>query len=262
MKKAAGAVPILFALAAAVAVGRGGSSRESLAPLSRAAAEHGKALDRGAALVFPLSADEERAIGDRLDERMRGAAPPPGSPAASRDALWRELGPQAAASPMAGRFRGRWVFRTVPHGSPNAFAVPGGYVYATDSLVEKLAGDPDALLFVLGHEIGHIELGHTADAWRLRGGKDPLRALAGAFASVARVFAELHFSPSQELEADAFAVRLMRSIGKDPAAGLRTFDALGLKAGDAGGRLSDYFSTHPGSFERRAALEREAGRTR
>ncbi|UPT74199.1 MAG: M48 family metallopeptidase [Elusimicrobiota bacterium] len=262
MRKAAGAVPVVFALAAAFFVGRGGSSRESLIPLSRAVAEHGKALDRGAALAFPLSADEERAIGERLDASMRDSAPPaPGTPRASREALWRELGPEAEGSALVRRFRGRYVFRSTSHGGLNAFAVPGGFVYATDALLEKLAKDPDALLFVLAHEIAHIELGHTADAYRLRGAKDPLRAVVGAFASVARVFASLHFSPSQELEADAYAVRLLRSIGRDPAAGLRTFDALGLKEGSRE-RLSDYFSTHPGAWERRAALERESGRTR
>lgn len=259
-KKAVPAVLVLCALAAAFAVSKG-SSRESAIPLSRAIAEHGKAVDRGAALAFPLSADEERAIGDRLDESMRDRRPPaPGSPRASRDALWRELGPQAAASPLVVRFRGRYVFRTTAHGGLNAFAIPGGYVYATDSLVERLAKDPDALLFVLGHEIGHVELGHTADAYRLREAKDPLRAVVGVFASVARVFAELHFSPTQELEADAYAARLLRSVNKDPAAGLRAMDALGLKAGDKTDRLSDYFSTHPGSFERRAAIEKEAAR--
>ncbi len=263
MKRAVAAAPILFALAAAVLVGRGGSSRESLAPLSRAVAEHGKALDRGAALVFPFSADEERAIGEGIDARMRDALPPAaGTSAASREALWRELGPQAAASPLVKRFRGRYVFRAVSQGPVNAFAVPGGFVYATDSLLEKLARDPDALLFVLGHEIGHIELGHTADAYRMRGAKDPLRAVTAAFVSVPRFLASLHFSPSQELEADAFAVRLMRSIGRDPAAGLRTLDALGLKAGDSRASPADYFSTHPGAWERRAALEREAGAAR
>lgn len=259
-KKLVPAALVAAALGAAFVVNKG-ESRESAIPLSRAIAEHGKAVDRGAALAFPLSADEERAIGDKLDESMRDREPlVPGSPRASRDALWRELGPQAAASPLVVRFRGRCVFRTTAHGGLNAFAMPGGYVYATDSLVEKLAKDPDALLFVLGHELGHIELGHTADGYRLRDAKDPLRAVVGVFASVARVFAELHFSPSQELEADAYAGKLLRSLKKDPSSGLRAMDALGLKAGDRTDHLSDYFSTHPGSFERRAAIEKEAAR--
>lgn len=272
MRKAAPAVLVALALAAAYATSRGGRSRESVLPLSRAVADHEKAVDRGAALVFPLSADEERAAGEELDKGMRPAPAVPGTPEASRAALWKELGLEAAGSPLVKRFRGRYVFRTVEHNGANAFSLPGGFVYAADDLLKEIAKDPDAILFALGHEIGHIELGHTADGYRLRaGGKDPVRAVLGGVASVARVFASLHFSSSQELEADAYAVRLMRSLKRDPVAALRAFDALGLTAERAVKRgpgavavegLSDYFSTHPGSWERRNAVENEIARTR
>lgn len=267
MKKLAPAALVALALAAAVVVGRGSRSRESLLPMSRVVAEHAKGLDRSSAIVFPLSADEERSIGEELDHGLREADRAPGTPEASRAALWRELGLDASSSPLVTRFRGRYVFRTTAQGGVNAFAVPGGFVYATEGILEKLAKDPDAVLFVLGHEIGHIELGHTADAYRLRAGaKDPLRAILGGVIAIPRLLASLHFSPGQELEADAYAARLMRSRKRDPAAGLRVFDALGLTADKEDKRgpaevavegLSDYFQTHPGSWERRAALERE-----
>lgn len=272
MRTLAPFVLVALALSVAFVVGRGGRSRESLLPVSRAVAEHGKALDRGSAVVFPLSADEERAIGERMAKDLGSSAPAPGTTDASRAALWKELGLEAAGSPLVTRFRGRYEFRVADHRQVNAFAVPGGFVYATFGLLEKLHKDPDALLFTLGHEIGHIELGHCADAYRLRAGaKDPLRALLGGVILVPRLLAALHFSPSQELEADAFAARLLRSLKRDPAAGLRAFDALGLKAEDGRRRgpgevvlegLSDYFRTHPGSAERRAALEREARASR
>jgi hypothetical protein len=264
---------VAFALAAAFVVSRSGPSRESLLPVSRAVAEHAKSLDRGSAVVFPLSIDEERAIGEKIAREMVGEpAPAPGTPEASRAALWKELGLEAASSTLVKRFRDRYEFRTTGHGGVNAFAVPGGFVYGTRGLQEKLEKDVDALLFVLGHEIGHIELGHCADAYRLRAGaKDPLRAILGGMVFIPRLLASLHFSPSQELESDAYAARLMRSLKRDPAAGLRVFDALGLKA-DAGTKrgpggvaiegLSDYFRTHPGSWERRGALEREVRASR
>ena len=56
----------------------------------------------------------------------------------------------------------------------------------------------------------------------------PVSAAVGGVLSIPRLFAQLHFSQTQELEADAYAVALMRSIGRDPRAGLRVFDALGL----------------------------------
>lgn len=255
------AIPVLLLAAAAgagVLSSRAGRSRESLLPLSRAAADHGKALDRSAASLDPMTPEEERALGAELDARLRGDDPPPGSPEASRLALWRELGGEAARSPLARRFAGRWEFRLARGGALNAFALPGGYLYATDGLLAALAGDPDAVVFVAAHELGHSELGHCAHGRRLRG-------LAG----LPRVLAALHFSESQELEADAFAVRVLRSLRRDPRAGLRALDALGVPAdarvkrgpGElAAEGLRDYLGTHPGGWERRAALEREASR--
>lgn len=270
MRQALGAALIAGALGAALLLSRAGPSRESLLPLSRAVAAHEKALDRGSALLFPLSADSERAAGERLDSGLAPAPAAPGTAAASRQALWRELGAQAASAPLVSRFRGRYVFRVASRGGPNAFALPGGFVYGTEPLLERLERDPDALLFVLGHEIGHIELGHCADAYRLRSpASDPVRGLLGGVLSIGRLLAALHFSETQELEADAFAVRLLRSRGRPPGAGLRALDALGLAADRRSKRgageiaaegLSDYLSTHPGSWERRAALEREAAR--
>jgi Zn-dependent protease with chaperone function len=251
---------------------RGGASRESLLPLSRAVAEQEKGLDRAAGAAFPLSPDEERRIGEGLDAELQGAASAPGGADAAAAARWREIGETAARSSLVTRFRGRYVFRATPEGGLNAFAVPGGFVYGTLPLIKRLAGDDDALLFVLGHEIGHVELGHCADAYRLRAGaRDPITAAAGAVLSVGRLFAEMHFSSTQELEADAFAVRLLRSLHRDPRAGLRVFDALGLRADvetkrDPGAvaaeGAADYFHTHPGSWERRAALEREIGESK
>ena len=251
---------------------RGGASRESMLPLSRAVAEQEKGIDRAAGAAFPLSPDEERRIGEGLDRGLNGTEPAPDAPEAALAARWRELGGTAARSSLVTRFRGRYAFRTTPEGGLNAFAVPGGFVYGTLPLIKKLGADEDALMFVLGHEIGHVELGHCADAYRLTAGaRDPITGTVGAVLSVGRLFAQLHFSSTQELEADAFAVRLVRSIHRDVRGGLRAFDALGLTADAETKRgpasvavegLSDYFRTHPGSWERRAALEREIGATR
>lgn len=43
---------------------------------------------------------------------------------------------------------------------PNAFAVPGGYVYCTRGLL-ALMNDEAQLAFVLGHEVGHITARHS-----------------------------------------------------------------------------------------------------
>lgn len=267
MKKTLPLILVSAALGASLLLSKkGGASRESLLPLSRAVADQEKGLDRAASVAFPLTPDEERRFGEELDRAAGAASPAPGTPDATLLARWREFGGTAAGSPLVARFRGRYQFRVIESGGLNAFALPGGFVYGTLPLLRKLGSDGDALLFVLGHEIGHIELGHCADAYRLsKGGDDPVRAVLGGVLSVGRLFAELHFSPTQELEADRYAAKLVRSVHGDARAGLRVFDALGLPAETDTKRgpgevavegMTDYFRTHPGSWERRAALER------
>ncbi|MCU0762954.1 MAG: M48 family metallopeptidase [Hydrogenophaga sp.] len=39
----------------------------------------------------------------------------------------------------------------------NAFALPGGYIVMTDELVELLNDQPDAIVGVLAHELGHVQ---------------------------------------------------------------------------------------------------------
>jgi Zn-dependent protease with chaperone function len=270
MKKLLPLIIISAALGATWLISKKGApSRESLLPLSRSVAEQEKGLDRAAAAAFPLSADEERRIGTDIDASISSPPPTPGTPDAALAAGWREFGGDAAASDLVRRFRGRYEFRTTPAGGENAFAVPGGFIYVTLPLLRRLGNDRDALLFVAGHEIGHVELGHCADAYRLtEGAHDPITATVGGVLSIGRLFSEMHFSSTQELEADRFAIRLMRSVHADAHGALRAFDALGLPADAdkntkrnpgtvAGEAVAAYFQTHPGAWERRAAIERE-----
>ena len=52
-----------------------------------------------------------------------------------------------------------WTFRVLDEPAVNAFAVPGGYVYATRGLLVHLESE-DELAAVLGHEIGHVTARH------------------------------------------------------------------------------------------------------
>jgi Zn-dependent protease with chaperone function len=235
-------------------------SRESLLPALRVVQEQGKGLDRAAGAALPLTPEQERAEGELINGRLRAAA---GDTAAQ--GFVRELAPVALRSPLARRYQGRYEIGVYDSPTANAFALPGGFIWITSTLAERLRGDENALLFVIGHELGHVEVGHCADTARLRfyGRQLKLVPLAGV-AEFGRTLASLSFSESQELEADAFAVKLLSSLGRDPSAGLRAFDALGLTEQAAGvsgplrvpeETLTDYFRTHPGAWERRTRLK-------
>ncbi|MDF2757059.1 MAG: uncharacterized protein K0S94_2654, partial [Nitrospira sp.] len=53
-----------------------------------------------------------------------------------------------------------YQFHVVDMVEPNAFALPGGYVYVTRGLL-ALVNTEDELAGVVGHEIGHVAARHT-----------------------------------------------------------------------------------------------------
>ncbi len=69
----------------------------------------------------------------------------------------QELGRRLAAS--SERPHLPWSFAVVDDPTPNAFALPGGYIYITRGLL-GLMGTEAQLVSVLGHEIGHVTARH------------------------------------------------------------------------------------------------------
>src|SRR5690606_26348731 len=53
-----------------------------------------------------------------------------------------------------------WQFRVVDDPTPNAFALPGGYIFVTRGLATLLTTEAQ-LAAVLGHEIGHVTARHS-----------------------------------------------------------------------------------------------------
>lgn len=56
-----------------------------------------------------------------------------------------------------------WTFRVVDDPTPNAFAVPGGFIYVTRGLLNLMDSEAE-LATVLGHEIAHVTARHSAQA--------------------------------------------------------------------------------------------------
>ena len=52
-----------------------------------------------------------------------------------------------------------WTFRVVDDPTPNAFALPGGYIFVTRGLMAMMTSEAE-LATVLGHEIGHVTAKH------------------------------------------------------------------------------------------------------
>jgi predicted Zn-dependent protease len=146
--------------------------------------------------------------------------------------------------------------------TPEAFCLPGGFVFVSRGMVDLCDRNADPLAFVLAHEIAHILEGH---AMRRMIGSAVLRAAtrAGAikYAVAAKAMQTLGvefltkaYSRDQERDADALGLRLTCAAGFDGQAAIAIFEKLAaLEQPD--GPLK-YFSTHPEAQERIDRLSR------
>ncbi len=151
-----------------------------------------------------------------------------------------------------------FTLKIVQSKEPNAFALPGGFIYISSALIEYFRNDGDALAFVLAHEAIHVLARHplkrmvsdyslNALAQILKTGsvvgilgKDVVKNLVGS-----------HYSRTRELEADHFALRLMYSAGFDPMGAVRLMRFFQqIKEENA----FPYFASHPPLKEREQKL--------
>jgi predicted Zn-dependent protease len=75
------------------------------------------------------------------------------------DGYVRAIGEKIVA--VSERPDGPWSFLVVDRPEPNAFALPGGYVYVTRGLL-TLVNSEDELAGVIGHEIAHVTARHSS----------------------------------------------------------------------------------------------------
>jgi predicted Zn-dependent protease len=140
-----------------------------------------------------------------------------------------------------------YQFYVVDMIEPNAFALPGGYIFISRGLL-ALANNEDELACVIGHEITHAARRHAA-AQQALAESLPSLVLPGAAAKFASYGREM------EREADEGGQILCAAAGYDPM-GMSTFlNNLAMSSRLELGytRNPTFFDTHPGSEERAAA---------
>jgi predicted Zn-dependent protease len=141
----------------------------------------------------------------------------------------------------------QYEFSVVDQYEPNAFALPGGYVFVSRGLL-ALTNNEDELACVVGHEITHAARRHAARQQAL--------AKSGPFAMPgARAANMAAYSRDMEREADRGGQILAAAAGYNPM-GMSTFlsslDKMErLRIGHV--RQHSFMDTHPGSGERAAA---------
>ena len=124
-------------------------------------------------------------------------------------------------------------FRKMRPPTPNAFALPGGTIVLTDSLVRDFDND-DVIAGILAHEIAHVEYEHSLrQIYRALGMAALINMIAGDAGPMLEdlllegsALLSLSFSRKHELQADSYSVPLMEKVGRRPDAILAFFEAL------------------------------------
>ena len=206
--------------------------------------------------VKEIDEPEEIAIGRDVASRLLGAAPLVPNPGLQRyvNNVGRWLAAQTERPDLP------WQFGVLEHGNVNAFATPGGTIFITRGLLEKMRNEAE-LAGVLGHEIVHVLKKHHLKAIQ----KGAQTALAGEGLSTAlkdragpardkliALGTEMYtrgLDKSDELEADRLGVVIAARAGYDayglPSV-LQTLQA--MNAQDSA--LALMFKTHPAPGER------------
>jgi predicted Zn-dependent protease len=136
----------------------------------------------------------------------------------------------------------------------NAFTF-GGRIYVTAGMYKKCGGKTPLLYAIIGHEIGHSELGHIK---KLIHEMMTMEKIFGADnAEAALQITKLltgSFNQRNELEADYYGTDLSYSLDQDVCAAV-TFWKEMAKAENQYTRFEDFFRTHPFSKFRAQCLQ-------
>lgn len=138
----------------------------------------------------------------------------------------------------------------------NAFALPGGQIFITLGLYNKLQNQAQ-LAGVLAHEMGHVIERHSSEQ-TAKGQFGQLLSVAlgtavssdGSnapyqIAAVVNQAIQMRYSREDESEADTWGLKLMETVGFDPRAMIEVMQILKAASGSSMGGESQIFQSHP-----------------
>lgn len=221
----------------------------------------GTLIDSGQKALKEPSEEEEIALGQQFASSLLGAKP-----------LWSNAGAQRYVNTI-GRWLASqterpdlpWTFGVLDDPGYNAFATPGGYIFITRGLLERMRTEAE-LAGVLAHEIGHVLKKHHLNAVKTSAGMAFFGEIAASKAggneqvnhmiknSILNVFGK-GLSKSDEYEADRIGVVLAARAGYDPFGLPSVLQMLEGKSG-SDASFSLLFATHPTPVSRLEQLDK------
>ena len=222
-----------------------------------------------------MSVDQEKALGlqaaPQMAKQMGGVLDPKKDPDAR---IVAEVGhklvnsTEASKSPYVGNFN---FYLLDDPNTINAFALPGGQIFITRGLFNKLR-DESQLAGVLGHEVGHVIHRHSAEHMAKgqlgqmlvvatgvgasdEGGRGQMAAAAAAMANQ---MVQLKYGRGDETESDTYGLTLMEQAGYDPTGMLAVMQV--LKEAGGGKKQPEFMMSHPLPDNRLAEIKQVIAR--
>ncbi len=154
---------------------------------------------------------------------------------------------------------------------PNAFAIPGGYIFVTTGLL-VLAENEQEIAGVLSHEIAHVTARHISQmierskrlniasmvailASMLAGGGGTASQAGATMAMATAEALELKYTREMEVDADQNALQYMIKAGYDPYGMITFLNKIYKTSLVSGPQIPPYLSTHPAIENRISLLE-------
>ena len=144
-------------------------------------------------------------------------------------------------------------FEGIKSTEPNAFALPGGFIFVSRSILDLCEWDRDETAFILAHEMGHVIRKHAINrimrdlAVTAASRVAPVRGAVSAWVKKVGIqFLESTYSQELEFQADLLGVSLAEAAGFAPEASIKLLKRLEkIKSLESGFNIGSYFSTHP-----------------
>jgi predicted Zn-dependent protease len=221
--------------------------------------------DVGKCLNF-YSLDKEMALGKQLAEEVQRQAKLNEDPLISE--YVNRVGQNLVRNSDA---KVPFTFRLIEGEAPNAFALPGGFVFVYSGLIQ-IADEEDEFAGALAHEIAHVAARHMtchATKSQLAGLLSlPLGAVLGGWGGAAAQQGAglglpamlMKFSRTDESEADYLGVQYMYAAGYDPNGAISILEKLEALQRTKPGVMERVYGSHPMDATRIEKTQKEIQR--
>ena len=183
------------------------------------------------------------------------------------DAYLTQLGLKLAAKLPTRGAQYPWEFHCVNSKEINAFALPGGFVFVNRGAIE-VSDNEAQLAAVMAHELSHVALRHgTAQASKAQLAQGAAGIFGGLFGGSAggAILTQgvalgaggilLHYSRTDETQADVLGTQALYDAGYDPRAMAQFFEK--LEGETKGKNPPQFLSDHPNPGNRVGRVDEE-----